>query len=190
LEQPQGFEVHDRASHVCQLKKALYDLKQAPRAWYSIIDNYLQRIGFVKSDVDSNLYLLIRKGDILILVLYADDIFLTGAETLITACKQDLAEEFEMKDLGLMHYFIGLEIWQRKGEAFLGQGKYTVEILKRFGMEDCKPMATPMITILKKLKSSETEGVNPTIYRQLIGCLIYLTNTRPDICFVVNTLSQ
>jgi hypothetical protein len=190
LEQPKGFEVHDRASHVCHLKKAMYGLKQGPRAWYSRIDCYLQSIGFVKSDVDSNLYLLIKEGYILILVLYVDDLFLTGAETLITACKQDLAKEFEMKDLGLMHYFLGLEMWQQKGEAFLGQGKYTVEILKRFGMEDCKPMATPMITNLKKLNSSKSEKVNPTIYRQLVGCLMYLTNTRPDICFVVNILSQ
>jgi hypothetical protein len=95
-----------------------------------------------------------------------------------------------MKDLGLMHYFLGLEIWQQEGKAFLGQGKYTIEILKRFGMEDCKPMTTPMITNLKKLSSCESEKVNPTIYRQLIGCLMYLTNTRPNICFVVNTLSQ
>jgi hypothetical protein len=74
-----------------------------------------------------------------------------------------LDEEFEMKDLGLMHYFLGLEIWQRKGEIFLGQGKYTVEILKRFGMEECKPMTTPMITNLKKLNTSKSKKVNPTI---------------------------
>jgi hypothetical protein len=111
LEQPKGFEVQDRASHVCRLKKALYGLKQAPRAWYSRIDCYLQSIGFIKSDADSNLYLLIKEGDILIPVLYVDDLFLTGAKTLIAACKQDLAKEFEMKDLGLMHYFLGLEIW-------------------------------------------------------------------------------
>jgi hypothetical protein len=190
LEQPRGFEVHNRASHVCLLKKALYGLKQAPRAWYSRIDSYLQSIGFIKSDVDPNLYLLMKGEDILILVLYVDDLFLTGAETLIAACKQDLAKEFEMKDLGLMHYFLGLEIWQQEGETFLGQGKYTIEILKRFGMEDCKSMTTPMITNLKKLNSSESDKVNPTIYRQLIGCLMYLKNTRPDICFVVNTLSQ
>jgi hypothetical protein len=95
-----------------------------------------------------------------------------------------------MKDLGLMHYFLGLDVRQQEGETFLGQGKYAIEILKRFGMEDCKSMTTPMITNLKKLNSSELDKVNPTIYRQLIGCLMYLTNTRPDICFVVNTLSQ
>jgi hypothetical protein len=131
-----------------------------------------------------------NKEGILILVLYVDDLFLIGAETMITKCKQNLAKEFEMKDLALMHYFLGLEIWQQKGEIFLGQGKYTVEILKRFGMEDCKPMATPMVTNLKKLSTSESQKVNPTIYRQLIGCLMYLTNTRLDICFAVNTLSQ
>jgi hypothetical protein len=71
-----------------------------------------------------------------------------------------------MKDLGLMHYFLGPEIWQQKGEIFLGQGKYAVEILKRFGMEDCKPMATPMTTSLKKLNTFESEKVNPIVYRQ------------------------
>jgi hypothetical protein len=128
--------------------------------------------------------------DILILVLYVDDLFLTGAETLIAACKQDLTKEFEMKDLGLMHYFFGLEIWQQEGETFQGQGKYAIEILKRFGMEDCKPMTTPMIIYLEKLNSSDSDKVNPIIYRQLIGCLMYLTNTRSDICFALNTLSQ
>jgi hypothetical protein len=100
----------------------MYGLKQASKAWYSIIDNYLQSIGFFKSDVDSNLYLVIREGDTLILLFYVDNLFITGVETLITACKQNMAEEFEMKDLGLMHYFLGLEIWKQKGEAFIGQG--------------------------------------------------------------------
>jgi hypothetical protein len=116
LEQPRGFEVHNRASHVCLLKKALYGLKQAPIAWYSRFDSYLQSIGFIKSD-DPNLYLLMKGEDILILVLYVDDLFLTRVETLIAAWKQDLAKEFEMKDLGLMHYFLGLEIWQQEGES-------------------------------------------------------------------------
>jgi hypothetical protein len=142
-QQPKGFEVHDRASYVYRLKKALYGLKQGPRARYSRIDNYLQCIGFIKSDADPNLYLLMKDSNILIIVLYVDDLFLTGAKTLIAACKQNLAKEFEMKDLGLMHYFLGLEIWQQEGRAFLGQEKYTIEILKRFGMEDCKPMTLP-----------------------------------------------
>jgi hypothetical protein len=81
-------------------------------------------------------------------ILYVDDLFLTGSEKLIADCKRDLAVEFEMKDLGLMHYFLGLEVWQKDGQIFFGQGKYAVEILKRFGMQDCRPMATPMVIIV------------------------------------------
>eukprot|EP00253_Pinus_taeda_P023759 PITA_23759 len=109
---------------------------------------------------------------------------------LIEHCKRDLATEFEMKDIGLMQYFLGLEVWQEEGHFFLGQGKYIVDILSRFHMEDCRPMSTPMITNCKKLHASDFELVDPTLYRQLIGSLMYLANTRPDICFAVNTMSQ
>eukprot|EP00253_Pinus_taeda_P010734 PITA_10734 len=89
-----------------------------------------------------------------------------------------------------MHYFLGLEVWQQKGEIFLGQGRYATEILKRFGMEDYRPMATPMITNWKKIDASKDEDVDRTLYRQLIRSLMYLVNTRADICYAVNTLSQ
>lgn len=95
-----------------------------------------------------------------------------------------------MKDMGLMHYFLGLEVWQKNGEIFLVQGRYATNILKTFKMQDCRPMATPMITNWKKIDASGDKEVNPTLYRQLIGSLMYLVNTRPDICFTVNTLSQ
>ena len=94
-----------------------------------------------------------------------------------------------MKYLGLMHYFLGLEVWQSSDGIFLNQGKYAVEILKRFDMLECKAMATPMDTNLKLLADESSELVNVTQYRQIIGLLMYLTNTRPDICFVT-TLSQ
>jgi hypothetical protein len=95
-----------------------------------------------------------------------------------------------MKDLDLMHCFLGLEVWQRPNEIFLSQGKYTVEILQRLRMMDCKSMATPMVTNLKLLSDSSSDLVDPTMYRQLIESLLYLVNTRLDICFAVNTLSQ
>ena len=98
--------------------------------------------------------------------------------------KKKLAQEFEMKDLGLMHYFLGLEVCQSS------EGKYAVEILKRFNMLECKAMATPMDSNLKLLADDSSELLDMTHYRQIIGSLIYLTNTIPDICFVVNTLSQ
>jgi hypothetical protein len=100
---------------VCLLRKALYGLKQALRAWYSRIDACLLQMGFEKSEANPNLYYIIRGEDTLILILYVDDLFITGAEHLIADCKRGLASEFEMKDIGLMHYFLGMEVWQEEG---------------------------------------------------------------------------
>jgi hypothetical protein len=121
-------------------------------------------MGFGKSDVDPNLYYIIRGEDTLILILYVDDLFITGAEDLIAECKLGLASEFEMSDIGLMHYFLGLEVWQEEGHIFLGQGKYAAGILSRFQMEACKPMSTPMVTNWEKLSASDSQLVDATIY--------------------------
>jgi hypothetical protein len=190
IEQPQGFEVENMKSHVCRLKKSLYGLKQDPRAWYGRIDIFLMRLGFTKSKVDSNLYFKIMNDELVILLLYVDDLFLTGEEKIITECKKRLASKFEMKGIGLIHYFLGLEVWQSPERIFLNQGKYTVEILNRFDMLECKPMNTPMEAKMKLLVDTSSELIDATLYRQIIGSLMYLTNTRPDICFFMNTLSQ
>ena len=105
IEQPQGFVIHGKESHVWKLKKSLYGLKKAPREWYARIDNYLMNLGFTKSDIDTDLYYKVEYGFPLILVLYVDDMFLTRDEKLIDGCKRELTSEFEMKDLCLMHYF-------------------------------------------------------------------------------------
>jgi hypothetical protein len=177
-------------SHVCRLKKALYGLKQAPGAWYSRIDAYLQHLGFEKSEADPNLYYIVVGEDPFIFLLHVDDIFITEEERLIRSCKEILALEFEMTDIELMHYFWGLEVWQEPRHIFPGQGKYVCDILTRFEMEDCRPMTTPMITNWKNFHASKSQLVDSTLYHQLIESLMYLVNTRPDICFVVNTLSQ
>ena len=126
----------------------------------------------------------------MILLLYVDDLFLTSDEGLIIDSKRKLAAEFEMKDLGPMHYFLELEVWQKPGEIIMSQGKYAMKILKRFGMMDCKSMSTLMTTNLKLFGDTSSGTIDATIYRQMIGSLMYLMNTRPDICFAVNTLSQ
>ena len=154
MEQPLGFEVQDQDTHVCRLKKALYGLKQAPRAWYEKIDSYLMKLGFTQSDVDPNLYFKVDNDKPLILVLHVDDLFMTGVDPIINKCKREMAFEFEMKDLALMHYFLGLEVWQRPDEIFLSQGKYIVKLLERFGMMDCKSMTTPMELNFKKCGSA------------------------------------
>eukprot|EP00253_Pinus_taeda_P024926 PITA_24926 len=138
------WEIHQMDVKAAFLNKVIEE--EAPRAWYGRIDGYLQKMGFVKSGADPNLYYLVVENEPLILVLYVDDLFLTGSSRLIKDYKENLAIEFNMKDLGRMHYFLGFEVWQQKGEIFLGQGRYTTKILKRFRMQDCRPMATPMIT--------------------------------------------
>ena len=95
-----------------------------------------------------------------------------------------------MKDLGLMHYILGLEVWKRTYEIFVSQGKYTVEILKKFGMTECKSMPTPMVMDLKKMSDTYSGDIDPHLYKQMIGSLMYLVNTRLDICYAVNVLSQ
>eukprot|EP00253_Pinus_taeda_P006445 PITA_06445 len=138
IEQPKGFETDERKYH---------------------------KTGLVESDADPNLYYLVVKNEPLILVLYVDDLFLIGSSRLIKDCREILATKFDMKDLGQMHYFLGLEVWQRKGEIFLGQGRYAPNFLKRFRMQDCKPMATPMIINWKNIDASEEKEANPTLYR-------------------------
>jgi hypothetical protein len=109
-------------------------LKQSPRAWYGRIDNFPMSLGFTKSKSYSNLYFKVMNDEPFILLLYVDELFLTGEENLIIECKKKLVAEFEMKDLGLMHYFLRLEVWLSPKKIFLNQGKYAIEILKRFDM--------------------------------------------------------
>jgi hypothetical protein len=184
--------IHGKESHVYKLKKVLYGLKQAPRAWYGRIDSFLQSFGFSKSIAYPNLYIKFVKNYPIILVLYVDDLFLTGEEHLIDHTKRELSTKFQMKDLGHMHYFLGLEGWQKPGEIFLSQCRYAVDVLCGFGMMGCKSMTTNMISNLKKLHDQAT-GLDPedsTTYHQIIGSLMYLVHTRPKICYVVNYLRQ
>ena len=147
----------------------------------------MTRLRFTKSKVDSNLYYKVEADRIMILLLYVDDLFFIGKDKIINECKKNLATEFKMKDLGMMHYFLGLEVWHFPCEIFLNQGKYAVEILKIFGMMDCKEMNTSMVTNVNLLNDDSLEIVDVTLYKHIVGSLMYLTNTRPYICFVVNT---
>ena len=126
-------------------------------------------LGITKSKADSNLYYKVEDDGIMILWLYVDYLFLKGKEKLINECKNNLETNFEMKDHGMMHYFLGLEVWQFLDEIFLNQGKYVVEILKRFGMLDCKEMNTLMVKNLNLLNDDSSERVDVTLYRQIIS---------------------
>ena len=165
VEQPLGFKTHDQQTHVCKLKKYLYGLKQAPRTWYGRIDSFLMSLGFTKSIADPNLYFKVEDGKHAIFLLYVDDLFLIGEEELIIDSKRKLTVEFEMNDLGTTHYFLGLKVWQKLGEIILSQGKYVVDILKRFRMMDCKSMSTPMMINMKLFSDTTSGKINATIYR-------------------------
>ena len=111
MEQPLSFETHDREFHVCKLKKALYGLKQEPRTWYDKISIFLSSLAFTKSKVDSKIYYKVEDCNPVILLLYVDDLFVKGVDGLISDTKRKLATEFEMKDLCMLHYFLGMEVW-------------------------------------------------------------------------------
>ena len=142
-------------------------MKQAPKAWYAHIDSYLVKLWFTRSNVNPNLYFKVVQGIPLISILYVDALFLTRSELVMIKCERELASEFEMKDLGLMQYFLGLEVWQRFGEIFLSQRKYVVKLLERFKMKECKSFPTPMENNLKKIGGEATgpDLENPSKYR-------------------------
>ncbi|XP_019164605.1 PREDICTED: uncharacterized protein LOC109160814 [Ipomoea nil] len=163
----------------------------APRAWYSRIDEYLLKLDFVKSPSESTLYI---KGDgnhFLVVSLYVDDVLVTGNSIeLIKQFKEDMMRVFEMTDLGEMSYFLVMEIKQRRNEIFICQQKYAKEILKKFNMDDYKSVITPMCPKEKLCRDDGTAKVNESMYKSLIGCLMYLTTTRSDIMYVVSVLSR
>ena len=189
--QPPGFIDPHLPHHVCCLTKALYGLKQAPRAWFYRFSSYLFRYGFSQSKADSSLFIFNRGSSSMWLLLYVDDIVLTGNNSsllhhFITA----LGHVFELKDLGLPHYFLGLQVSTTKHGMHLSQAKYAYDLLQKANMLECKPCSTP---VAAKLSISAHDGVplsSPTDYRMLVGCLQYLMLTRPDISFAINNIAQ
>ncbi|KAL0348980.1 UNVERIFIED_CONTAM: Retrovirus-related Pol polyprotein from transposon RE2 [Sesamum angustifolium] len=191
VEQPQGFIAKGSEEKVLRLKKALYGLKQAPRAWYSRIDKYFMDRGFRRSLSEPTLYIKSQGNDTLIVSLYVDDLIYTGNnEKMIQDFKEDMMKTFEMSDLGLMHFFLGIEINQEKEGIFICQRKYTETLLKKFKMESCKTVTTPLVTGEKYQKEDGSQKIDGSMYRSLIGSLLYLTATRPDIMFATSLLSS
>ena len=191
VEQPQGFAVKGQEDKVYLLHKALYGLKQAPRAWYSRIDDHLLKIGFKKSLSESTLYVKIVNDDIIVISLYVDDLLVTGSKPiLVNQFKEQMKQVFEMTDLGEMSYFLGMEVIQSQQEIFISQHKYARDVLKKFNMESCKSISTPLMENEKLSKDDGAAKVDEGLYRSLVGCLMYLTATRPDIMYAVSLLSR
>ncbi|KAJ0970933.1 hypothetical protein J5N97_018892 [Dioscorea zingiberensis] len=193
MKQPPGFEDPHQSQLVCKLDKALYGLKQAPRAWHSRLSSKLYELGFIPSRADTSLFIYNHDGVTVYMLVYVDDIIITGSsDQAVNQLLQKLQAEFAIKDLGELHYFLGIEVKKTSTGIVLTQSKYTSELLKKMNMEKCKPVTAPM-TVTEKLSRTEGEPLSPedaTRYRSIVGALQYLTLTRPDISFSVNRVCQ
>ncbi|CAL8159727.1 unnamed protein product [Prunus armeniaca] len=192
MRQPQGFEDSAYPTHVCRLRKSLCGLKQAPRAWNAKFTGHLPALGFTVSHSDPSLCVKRVGLDSVILLLYVDDIILTGSkDSLVQEVIDELSAVFEMKDMGRLTYFLGLQIsYHDNGDIFVCQTKYARELLAKAGMDTCRPCTTPCKPHCQLLASEGDSLSDPTIYRSIAGALQCLTFTRPDLCYAVNTVCQ
>ncbi|KAH9791777.1 retrovirus-related pol polyprotein from transposon RE1 [Citrus sinensis] len=191
MHQPQGFIDSAHPSYVCKLNKALYGLKQAPRAWYERLKGSLLNKGFQSSKSDTSLFLQHFGHDIVLILIYVDDILVTGSNSHhIEAVIQYLHSEFALKDLGEFNYFLGIEVTPSVQGLHLSQTKYIGDILSKANMLDSKGFNTLMSPGDKLKKNSGAAFDNPSLYRSIVGSLQYVLLTRPNIAYPVNKLSQ
>ena len=186
VEQPDGFSTPGKEDQVYLLTKALYGLKQAPRAWYERMDNHLIQLGFSRSQSEATLYVKVNDaGESLIVSIYVEDMLVTGSKIeLIQRFKDEIEKIFEMTDLRVMKYFLGMQVLQSSNGIFICQQKYISDILNRFKMQDCEPMSTQNSIGVKLCKDEDFDKMKDCIYRILIGNLLYLTANKPDIRYV------
>jgi hypothetical protein len=171
---------------VYKLRKALYGLKQAPRAWYGRLRGFLFERGFEMGKVDQTLFLLRQGGAILIVQVCVDVIVFGGSHnSLVARFAEAMSREFEMSMMGELQFFLGLQIKQSKEVTFVHQAKYTKDIVRNFKMEDSKATMTPMSMTTALDADEDGEHVDQKEYRRMIGSLLYLTATRPNIQFSV-----
>ncbi|KAK9062368.1 hypothetical protein SSX86_019554 [Deinandra increscens subsp. villosa] len=189
---PEGYYSKNETK-VCKLVKSLYGLKQAPRMWNEKLVSVLNELGFEQSKCDYSLFIKSSKESFLALLVYVDDIILTGNNlNELNKIKSLLQSKFMIKDLGELKYFLGIEVIKSDAGICLSQRKYCIELLAEYGLTGCKPVATPIelnYSLVKSCKNSQPL-FNITGYQRLIGKLIYLSHTRPDISYTVQYLSQ
>uniref|UniRef100_A0A2N9G7K3 CCHC-type domain-containing protein n=1 Tax=Fagus sylvatica TaxID=28930 RepID=A0A2N9G7K3_FAGSY len=189
MQAPPGYS--DCPDKVCLLRRALYGLKQAPRAWFAKFSSIVHQFGFSSSSHDTALF--IRRSDkgMILLLLYVDDMIITGDDhSGISDFKLFLHQQFEMKDLGHLSYFLGLEVSSDSTGYYLSQAKYASDLLSRTGLTDTKVVSTPLEMNARLTPLDGTPLNDATLYRQLVGSLVYLTVTRPDIAHAVHLVSQ
>jgi hypothetical protein len=191
MRQPPGFAQPGQEKLVCKLQKSLYGLKQSPRAWYEKIDTVLKKLGLQRSTSDGNMYFMHKDGDTLILMLYVDDLFIIGSsDRLISWLKTFLHKEFNMTDLGMVKRYLGISFKNVPPGIFLHQCDYALSILTDFGMAQCKSAPSPLPEGLVLVTNMDSPYVDSTYYCKLVGKLIFLTITRPDLAYAVSRVSS
>nr|GFA00456.1 retrovirus-related Pol polyprotein from transposon TNT 1-94 [Tanacetum cinerariifolium] len=186
VSQPEGFVDPDHPTHVHRLKKALYGLKQAPRAWYDTLSRFLLDNKFSKGAVDPTLFTRKIGKHILLVQIYVDDIIFSSTDP--KACdifSNEMSSKFQMSIMGQMLFFLGLQVSQSPEGIFIYQSKFALEILKKFGMDSCDSINTPVVDRLKLDEDPLGIPVYQTWFCRMVGSLMYLTTSRADIVFVV-----
>lgn len=168
MRQPEGFVVEGQEHLVCKLNKSLYGMKQSPRCWNYVLDEHLQSMGFVQTPSDNCIY-----------VAEGDDPFMS-------------AETFDVKDMRVLNYFLGMQVIQKSGKVWIGQPTYVEKVLSKFGMDNARPVDTPVDPNSKLIKATDaSELYNQPEYQSAVGILLYLSSaTRPDITFAVNNVAK
>ena len=191
LQQPPGFVDLNKPDHVCLLHKSLYGLKQAPQAWFHRLSTALLGLGFKGSKTDPSLFILSARGTLLYMLVYVDDIILTGNNPkAITYVVHSLSKLFAIQDMGSLSYFLGIEIVPKGAAIILSQKKYTLDILARAGLSESKPVTSPISSTAHLSLGDSSPFDNPVRYRQIVGALQYVTLSRPDITYAVNKVCQ
>jgi hypothetical protein len=183
---PPGFESSKYPDRVYKLSKALYGLKQAPQACYARLKTFLLQHGYVMGSVDKTLFTLNHGTDFQLVQIYVDDIIFGGSShTLVSKFQEMMESEFQMSMMGELTFFLGIQVMQMKQGTFMRQAKYTKDLIKKFNMAELKPMSTPMSSTASLGSDKDGEAVEQREYRSMIGSLLYLTETQPDIQFTV-----
>ncbi|XP_050913651.1 uncharacterized mitochondrial protein AtMg00810 [Lathyrus oleraceus] len=191
VEQPKGFTNPNLPKHMYKLRKALYGLKQAPRAWYDRLTVFLTNNGYRKGGIDKTLFVKNEGGKLMMAQIYVDDIMFGGMlDQMVEHFVKQMQSEFEMSLVGELTYFLGLQVKQMEDSIFLSQSKYARNIVKKFGMENASHKRTHAPTHLKVSKDENGVSVDQSLYRSMIGSLLYLTASRPDIAFAVGVCAR
>ncbi|KAA0035705.1 gag-pol polyprotein [Cucumis melo var. makuwa] len=189
--QPKGFIDSEFPQYVYKLNKALYGLKQAPRAWYECLTMYLGKKGYSKGETDKTLFINKTNIDLIVAQIYVDDIIFGGFPKILVNNFIDIIKsEFEMSLVGELSYFLGLQIKQRSEGIFISQEKYAKNIVKKFCLDQSQDKRTPAATHAKITKDSIGTAVDHKLYRSMIGSLLYLIASRPDIVYAVGICAR